>query len=170
MASEPSTETQQSPHDVSGQDYERSSIPQPDAQSRTPTPKSFEMEYTSANSGSQKPEPVENRLRPAAGIYQDSFPGSVADPKKDIINRIIWDPAFDGTNYVIGYEDRFEGRLESSFYTWKKETTDEEFIPQHRILYIKRRSDGEIVWDRRRRIDKIFNSGNSAFDYLGFLA
>ncbi|GKZ26120.1 leukocyte receptor cluster (LRC) member 9 [Aspergillus brasiliensis] len=154
MASEPSNETQQSHHDVSGQDYERSSTPQPDAQSRTPTPKSFEMEYTSANSGSRKLEPVENRLRPAA----------------DIINRIIWDPAFDGTNYVIGYEDRFEGRLESSFYAWKKETTDEEFIPQHRILYIKRRSDGEIVWDRRRRIDKIFNSGNSAFDYLGFLA
>lgn len=89
---------------------------------------------------------------------------------KDIINRIIWDPAFDGTNYVIGYEDRFEGRLESGFNAWKKETTDEEFIPQHRILYIKRRSDGEIVWDRRRRIDKIFYSGNSAFDYLGFLA
>lgn len=88
---------------------------------------------------------------------------------KDIINRIIWDPAFDGTNYVIGYEDRFEGRLESGFNAWKKETT-EEFIPQHRILYIKRRSDGEIVWDRRRRIDKIFYSGNSAFDYLGFLA
>ncbi|GLB08771.1 hypothetical protein ABZX51_000562 [Aspergillus tubingensis] len=154
MASEPSTETQQKVHDAPEQDYERSSTPQPNAQSRTPTPTSFETEYNSVTLGSQKPEPVENRLRPAA----------------DIINRIIWDPAFDGTNYVIGYEDRFEGRLESGFNAWKKETTDEEFIPQHRILYIKRRSDGEIVWDRRRRIDKIFYSGNSAFDYLGFLA
>ncbi|BCR93493.1 DUF504 domain-containing protein [Aspergillus luchuensis] len=154
MASEPSTETQQKVQDALEQDYERSSTPQPNAQSRTPTPTSFETEYNSVTLGSQKPEPVENRLRPAA----------------DIINRIIWDPAFDGTNYVIGYEDRFEGRLESGFNAWKKETTDEEFIPQHRILYIKRRSDGEIVWDRRRRIDKIFLSGNSAFDYLGFLA
>ncbi|GFN14471.1 leukocyte receptor cluster (LRC) member 9 [Aspergillus tubingensis] len=154
MASEPSTETQQKVHDAPEQDYERSSTPQPNAQSRTPTPTSFETGYDSVTLGSQKPEPVENRLRPAA----------------DIINRIIWDPAFDGTNYVIGYEDRFEGRLESGFNAWKKETTDEEFIPQHRILYIKRRSDGEIVWDRRRRIDKIFYSGNSAFDYLGFLA
>ncbi|GAQ36347.1 leukocyte receptor cluster (LRC) member 9 [Aspergillus tubingensis] len=154
MASEPSTEMQQKVHDAPEQNFERSSTPQPNAQSRTPTPTSFETEYNSLTLGSQKPEPVENRLRPAA----------------DIINRIIWDPAFDGTNYVIGYEDRFEGRLESGFNAWKKETTDEEFIPQHRILYIKRRSDGEIVWDRRRRIDKIFYSGNSAFDYLGFLA
>ncbi|PYH75009.1 MIF domain protein [Aspergillus vadensis CBS 113365] len=83
MASEPSTETQQKVHDVSEQHYERSSTPQPDAQSRTPTPTSFETEYKPLTSGSQKPEPVDNRLRPAG----------------DIINRIIWDPAFDGTNY-----------------------------------------------------------------------
>lgn len=170
MASEPSTEMQQKVHDAPEQNFERSSTPQPNAQSRTPTPTSFETEYNSLTLGSQKPEPVENRLRPAAGIYQDWFPGRVANSITDIINRIIWDPAFDGTNYVIGYEDRFEGRLESGFNAWKKETTDEEFIPQHRILYIKRRSEGEIVWDRRRRIDKIFYSGNSAFDYLGFLA
>ncbi|RAH60260.1 hypothetical protein BO85DRAFT_457130 [Aspergillus piperis CBS 112811] len=83
MASEPSTETQQKVQDALEQDYERSSTPQPNAQSRTPTPASFETEYNSVTLRSQKPEPVENRLRPAA----------------DIINRIIWDPAFDGTNY-----------------------------------------------------------------------
>ncbi|KAL4809307.1 hypothetical protein BDV18DRAFT_131748 [Aspergillus unguis] len=99
-------------------------------------------------------EPVENRLRPAA----------------DILNRLIWDDKYDSTDFVIGYEDRFEGRLEASVDSWKRESTDEEFIPQHRILYIKRKSDWEIVWDRRRRIDKIFKSGNSAFDYLAFLA
>lgn len=52
--------------------------------------------------------------------------------------------------------------------SWKKESTDEEFIPQHRVLYI-RHANGDIVWDRRRRIDKIFNSGNSAFSELAFL-
>ncbi|OJK04564.1 hypothetical protein ASPACDRAFT_38121 [Aspergillus aculeatus ATCC 16872] len=102
----------------------------------------------------KKPATVENRLRPAA----------------DVINRIIWDPDYDSDDFVIVYEDRFEGRLEASFSTWKRETTHEEFIPQHRILHIKRRSDEEIVWDRRRRIDKVFCSGNSAFDYLGFLS
>lgn len=53
--------------------------------------------------------------------------------------------------------------------SWKKDSTDEEFIPQHRILYIQH-VDGEVVWDRRRRIDKIFYSGNSAFSELAFLA
>jgi hypothetical protein len=40
---------------------------------------------------------------------------------------------------------------------WKKDSTDEELIPQHDILYIKH-VDGDIVWDRGRRIDKIFRS------------
>ncbi|KAI9044017.1 uncharacterized protein KD926_002397 [Aspergillus affinis] len=47
-------------------------------------------------SGTQTPASMENRLRPAA----------------DIINRIIWDSNYDSANYIIGYEDRFEGRLE----------------------------------------------------------
>jgi hypothetical protein len=42
---------------------------------------------------------------------------------------------------------------------WKTEQTDEEFIPQHRILYFKRRADNVIVWERRTRIDDIFGSG-----------
>lgn len=87
----------------------------------------------------------------------------------DIINRIIWDSSLSPDNYVIVFLDRFQGELEVGFDSWKKESTDEEFIPQHRVLYI-RHVDGEIVWDRRRRIDKIFNSGNSAFSELAFLA
>lgn len=87
----------------------------------------------------------------------------------DIINRITWDPEFERDEYVIGFVDRFEGQLEVSMNSWKKETTDEEFIPQHRVLYI-RRINGDIVWDRRRRIDKIFLSGNSAFVELAFLS
>ncbi|KAH8433537.1 DUF504 domain-containing protein [Aspergillus melleus] len=105
-------------------------------------------------SSTQTPASMENRLRPAT----------------DIINRIIWDSNYDSANYIIGYEDRFEGRLEVGIGSWKRESTDEEFIPQHRVLYIKRKSDGEIMWDRRRRIDKVFLSGNSAFDFLAFLS
>lgn len=71
---------------------------------------------------------------------------------------------------MIVYEDRFAGRLEASLGRWKRDFSDEEYIPQHRILYIKRTVDGEIVWDRRRRIDTIFHSGNSAFDFLSFLS
>lgn len=87
----------------------------------------------------------------------------------DIINRIRWDPEFDPSDYVIVFLDRFEGELQVEFTAWKKESTHEEFIPQHRVLYIKT-ANGEVIWDRRRRIDKIFNSGNSAFSELAFLA
>lgn len=86
----------------------------------------------------------------------------------DIINRITWDSNFDRNDYIIGFVDRFEGQLEVTMDSWKKESTDEEFIPQHRVLYI-RHANGDIVWDRRRRIDKIFHSGNSAFRELAFL-
>jgi hypothetical protein len=61
---------------------------------------------------------------------------------------------------------------------WIKESTDEEWIPQHRIRYFKRlgdRGEGderagvrgdderkeEIVWHRDERIDLIFGSGGS---------
>ncbi|KAJ5725094.1 uncharacterized protein N7483_006451 [Penicillium malachiteum] len=102
---------------------------------------------------------TENRLRPA---------GDANKVFVDIINHIIWDESFNPDNYVIVFLDRFEGELELSFAGWKKESTDEEFIPQHRVLYI-RHINGDVVWDRRRRIDTIFNSGNSAFSELAFL-
>lgn len=87
-----------------------------------------------------------------------------------MINRIIWDSKFNSQNYRIIYEDRFSGRLEIDLDSWKKDLTDEEFIPQHRILYIERKSDYEVVWDKRRRIDKVFYSGNSAYSFLDFLS
>ncbi|CAI7641928.1 unnamed protein product [Penicillium bialowiezense] len=141
MAPESLEETSIIPEDISGE-----ATPDPPGHSsparkvRTPSP-----EYD--------PKAGENRLRPAG----------------DIINRLNWDPAFERTEYVIGFVDRFEGQLEVGMDSWKKETTDEEFIPQHRVLYIRHLS-GEVVWDRRRRIDKIFLSGNSAFAELAFLA
>ncbi|KAJ5682943.1 hypothetical protein N7462_006108 [Penicillium macrosclerotiorum] len=126
-------------------------VPDATPQSRSPSPRRRQFDgslraHSATKSG-------ENKLRPAG----------------DIINRIIWDAQFERSNYIVGFLDRFEGQLEVGLGTWKKETTDEEFIPQHRVLYI-RHIDGEIVWDRRRRIDKIFSSGNSAFSELAFLA
>ncbi|EPS25172.1 hypothetical protein PDE_00103 [Penicillium oxalicum 114-2] len=112
-------------------------------QSRSPSLSDHRSSHSSLPSKPVAPQSVENRLRPAA----------------DIINRINWDSEFTREDYIIGFVDRFEGQLEVSMDAWKKETTDEEFIPQHRVLYI-RHVNGDIVWDRRRRIDKIFNSGS----------
>jgi poly(A) polymerase Pap1/uncharacterized protein (UPF0248 family)/2'-5' RNA ligase len=77
----------------------------------------------------------------------------------DAINRIRWDPQLDSSDYVVGYEDRFLGAQEKELDAWKSEQTDEEFIPQHRILYFKRKSDGRTVWDRRTRWDELFGNG-----------
>lgn len=79
----------------------------------------------------------------------------------DVMHRIRWDPNLDSADFIVGYEDRFTGIQERNFDLWKSELTDEEFIPQHRVMYFKRRSDGEVVWDRRSRVDKVFGSGIS---------
>ncbi|KAK4450664.1 nuclear poly(A) polymerase 1 [Podospora aff. communis PSN243] len=77
----------------------------------------------------------------------------------DVMNRIRWDPEMESSDFLVGYEDRFVGAREKALDLWKSEQTDEEFIPQHRILYFKRKSDGEVLWERRTRKDEIFGSG-----------
>lgn len=89
-------------------------------------------------------------------------------PASDVLNRLRWDPNLDPADYIIGYEDRFLGTKETGLERWKTEQTDEEFIPQHRILYFRKKfsdegdAKGELVWERATRIDKIFGSGASA--------
>ena len=83
-------------------------------------------------------------------------------PSADVINRIRWDPEMDSGDFIVGYEDRFLGAKERALDLWKSEQTDEEFIPQHRILYFKRKSDGVVVWDRKARIDTVFGTGVSS--------
>ena len=102
------------------------------------------------------------QLRQRGGIISEnvSVPGKFRTAK-DVMNRIRWDAALDSSDYIIGYEDRFVGTRERALELWKSEQTDEEFIPQHRILYFKRRSDDVIVWERRARVDDVFGSGVS---------
>jgi uncharacterized protein (UPF0248 family) len=87
-------------------------------------------------------------------------------PASDVLHRLRWDPNLDPAEYIIGYEDRFLGPRETGLEKWKTEQTDDEFIPQHRILYFKKKGgesgDGEVVWERATRIDKIFGSGAGA--------
>ena len=80
----------------------------------------------------------------------------------DVMNRLRWDENMDSTDYIVGYEDRFLGIKERALDEWTGEQTDEEFIPQHRIQYFKRRGDGVIIWDRGSRVDLIFGSGKKA--------
>jgi uncharacterized protein (UPF0248 family) len=80
-------------------------------------------------------------------------------PAADLLNRLRWDPNLDQSDYIVGYEDRFLGVRETALDHWKTEKTDEEFIPQHRIMYFRRKSDGVVVWERETRRDEIFGSG-----------
>lgn len=84
-------------------------------------------------------------------------------PAQDILNRILWDTDnYDADDFTVGYLDRFEGIMESPLVNWKRECTDEEFIPMHRIAWIKKNGgDGEKVWDRATRFDSVFGSGRS---------
>lgn len=77
----------------------------------------------------------------------------------DVMNRLRWDGNLDSSDFIVGYEDRFVGACEKALEQWKSEQTDEEFIPQHRILYFKRKSDNFVVWERRTWTDEIFGSG-----------
>ncbi|KAI9887660.1 MAG: hypothetical protein M1823_000524 [Watsoniomyces obsoletus] len=75
------------------------------------------------------------------------------------MHRLRWDPSFTDQAFIVGYEDRFQGVLEVPMTQWRGEQTDEEFIPQHRILFFKRMIDGVKVWDKKEKLDLVFGSG-----------
>ncbi|MCJ1384672.1 hypothetical protein MMC17_007790 [Xylographa soralifera] len=81
-------------------------------------------------------------------------------PALDILSRIRYDSTYDAEDYLIGYMDRHSGMKEMPVTWWKGEdNTEEDFIPQSRIKYYKRKSDGTVVWDRDRKLDLMFGSG-----------
>lgn len=83
-------------------------------------------------------------------------------PAKDILSRIRHDPSLDDADFIVGYHDRHADVMELPVASWRGggDVTDEEFIPQHRILYFRRKGDGIKVWDRKERLDLLFHSGN----------
>ncbi|KAF2018297.1 hypothetical protein BU24DRAFT_421277 [Aaosphaeria arxii CBS 175.79] len=108
---------------------------------------------------SEAPYALPIRTKPSSTSTSQS--ANKLRPASDVLNRLRWDSNLDPSNYIVGYEDRFLGAKETGLERWKTEQTDEEFIPQHRILYFKRRDDGVIVWERKSRTDLIFKSGAS---------
>ena len=78
----------------------------------------------------------------------------------DILHRINHDPNIDSEDYIIGYEDRHVGIKEVPVAWWiTDDQTRDDFIPQSRILYFRRKYDGVKVWERKTKIDLIFGSG-----------
>lgn len=83
-------------------------------------------------------------------------------PALDILSRIRHDPNLQEEDFIVGYSDRHTDVKELPVTLWKGDVTDEEFIPQHRILYFRRKGDGAKVWDRAERLDVVFGSGKGA--------
>jgi hypothetical protein len=51
----------------------------------------------------------------------------------DVYARLMWDPAMARGDYVIGYEDRFVGIMETPLSAWKREVEDEAFVSAHSL-------------------------------------
>ncbi|BFZ08628.1 hypothetical protein BsWGS_11667 [Bradybaena similaris] len=80
----------------------------------------------------------------------------------DVVKRIIWDEMLEKDDFIVGYVDRFTGLVEQRFslFTWEHlASVDYEAlaIPKHRIQYFKYKNVK--VWDKTRRIDNVFGSG-----------
>ena len=103
------------------------------------------------------------KVRKAAHQTQNSKPS--LRPAKDILSRIRHDPALNESDFIVGYIDRHAPEMmEMDVSAWKggvADVTDEEWIPQHRIMYFRKKGDeeGRRVWDRATRLDRLFGSG-----------
>ena len=101
--------------------------------------------------------------------YEKESDGSKKKPPmktaSDVISRIKWDDELSPKDFAVGYLDRFLGIMEKCFadFSWEDLASVDHFvdlaIPRHRIQYFKYL--GEIVWDKRERIDKVFGSTGS---------
>lgn len=124
------------------------------AERRSKQAATVQSEWSASSKSTKKP--ATNQPRSAVGPKPQGM-GKFRSAA-DVLNRLRWDATYDQNDFVVGYEDRFLGAMERGIDDWKSEQTHEEFIPQHRILYFKRKSDGVLVWERRMRMDLVFGS------------
>ena len=104
------------------------------------------------------------RLRKGAQESRDQQSKPLLRPANDILSRIRHDPALEESDFIVGYIDRHEPEaMEMDVSAWKGggDFTDEEWIPQHRIVYFRRKGDepGRRIWDREKKLDRLFGSG-----------
>ena len=82
-------------------------------------------------------------------------------PSQDVLQRLRWDPRFDAGAYLVVYRERGGGSRElavPSFLESKR-------IPWSRVIAVRHRS-GDLIWDRARRLDRLFGSGETPEDDL----
>ncbi|KAF8462765.1 hypothetical protein BDZ91DRAFT_796992 [Kalaharituber pfeilii] len=117
---------------------------------------------SSAKRQRQRRQQLQQEPEAVAPPSQERIKKAKLRPVQDIINRIKWDPAMDIHDYIVGYEDRFLGTMVMNLAKWtskRRDETDEEWIPLHRVVWVKRARDGKVIWDKEERIDMLFGSG-----------
>ncbi|CAG8959266.1 hypothetical protein HYFRA_00012624 [Hymenoscyphus fraxineus] len=92
-------------------------------------------------------------------------------PATEVLARLKFDQKYNLDEWVIGYMDRVRAKiLEKPAADWDRDTTAEEFIPEHRIEYFKRYdaeskeggvARGEmILWQKNAKLDRIFGKND----------
>lgn len=137
---------------ISGDDTDTEVCP-PTTNHKEMTKGASKSDNNSANRNNQKKESNGSTKKP---------PMKTAS---DVISRIMWDDELQPKDFTVGYLDRFIGIVEKGFseFSWEDLASVDHFvdlaIPRHRIQYFK--YCGEIVWDKRERIDKVYGSTGS---------
>ncbi|TGO45485.1 hypothetical protein BCON_0388g00070 [Botryotinia convoluta] len=84
---------------------------------------------------------------------------------KDILHRLLHDPSYSIENHLIGYRDRHAGVMFKNASDWKLDTIDEEWIPEHKVLYfiqtLPENKKKRFIWHREQKLDLLFGSGGS---------
>lgn len=146
-------------------------IPASEASEMIPLETPINEEASSSSEFSSEARPAKGpsraRAKKARKIQQKIISSSQPKhpslrPAEDVLSRIRHDPALDDNEFIVGYHDRHADVMEMPVTSWTGggDFTEEEWIPQHRILYFRRKGEnGEKVWDRKGRIDLLFGSG-----------
>jgi hypothetical protein len=82
-------------------------------------------------------------------------------PASDVLKRLKHDRSLNIDEFKVGYVDRHTDKIqEKPAMAWVRDTTDEEWIPEHRIVYFKRcltSGEEQLMWDKASKVDRIFN-------------
>ena len=149
---------------------EMRSVLQPSQSSRKGKGKGKSKGSSGSGSGSEKEDTEEKRKGGESGSGGDDEDEDVVvimkkiDPVKEelkskkkprlrtseeVFNRILWDSELVPGEFTVTYKDRFDGMMEVPFLEFPTED-----VPFHRIWLFKK--NGEVVWDRAGRTDKVF--------------
>ena len=141
-------------------------IPLPPVAAENASTKDGNSSSSDSSPSPQKTSASRSRAKKARkAAHHNESPKPSLRPAKDILSRIRHDPSLNEADFVVGYIDRHAPEMmEMDVSSWKggvADVTDEEWIPQHRIMYFRKKNDeeGRRVWDRATRLDKLFGSG-----------